>query len=251
MTGWEDLDAELDRWAKLNLRAELWWRDDDATVPSPALDQLLVLRRELDVPLSLAVIPARAEQSLKIRLAGETQVAVLQHGYAHVNHAPAGSKKCELTESRPMAETMTELAKGCTVLENWSGFIPVLVPPWNRIAPNLIGRLPGQGFRGLSGFGAISEWRRDLVQVNTHLDPIAWCTDRGFLGLEPALRSAIAELEGRRTGTQEHGEPIGLLTHHAAHVESVWSFVAEFLTRTRDHPGARWVSARELFGVAA
>ena len=44
MTGWADLDAELDRWKAAGRAATLWWRDDDATRPTPALDRLLALQ---------------------------------------------------------------------------------------------------------------------------------------------------------------------------------------------------------------
>lgn len=209
------------------------------------------IRRRHDLPLALAVIPASAEHALADRLVQETQVAVLQHGYAHVNHAPAGAKKCELTDARLLAQTLAELAAGRARLTAWAGFLPVLVPPWNRIAPTLVEQLPAHGYRGLSGFGPRAVTPAALLSANTHIDPIAWRGDRGFIGLEPALGAAVAELEGRRTRRLDPTEPTGLLTHHAAHVESVWSFVAEFLTHTRKHPAARWLSARELFGVAA
>lgn len=250
MTGWAELDAELDRWAAAGRRAALWWRDDDATALSAALNRLLALRRQHDLPLALAVIPAHAGRALADRLAGEAQIAVLQHGYAHVNHAPAGAKKCELTDARPLAQIWAELAEGRARLADWNGFLPVMVPPWNRIAPPLIAQLPAQGYLGLSGFGSGLKSADGLRIVDTHIDPIAWRGDRGFVGLEPALQAAIAALEHRRTGTPGPDEPTGLLTHHAVHDESIWSFVAEFLTRTRKHPGARWMSARALFGVA-
>ena len=251
MTGWKELGAELDRWEAAGRRAAFWWRDDDATAPSPALDRLLALRREHRVPLALAVIPTRADRALAERLAGERDIAVLQHGFAHVNHAPAGAKKCELSEVRPPAEMLAELAEGRARLEDWPGFLPVLVPPWNRIAPGLPARLPALGFRGLSGFGARAAAPAGLAIANTHIDPVAWRAGRGFVGLAPALQTAIDALEGRRTGRLDAAEPTGLLTHHAAHAETVWTFVAEFLARTRVHAGARWLAAREVFGVAA
>jgi hypothetical protein len=54
-----------------------------------------------NTPLALAVIPADAEPALNERIAGLPGLAILQHGYAHQNHAPATEKKQELGPHRP------------------------------------------------------------------------------------------------------------------------------------------------------
>src|SRR5260370_330913 len=54
MSAWQSLMDELDRWPAGT--ATFWWRDDDATAASPALDRLPALS---DQPLALAGIPAR------------------------------------------------------------------------------------------------------------------------------------------------------------------------------------------------
>jgi len=64
VSDWQALDAELDAWSAAGRTAELWWRDDDAIVPTPALDRLLDIRRRSGVPIALAVIPARAQATL-------------------------------------------------------------------------------------------------------------------------------------------------------------------------------------------
>ncbi len=38
--------------------ADFWWRDDDATTRTPALERLLALSTTPRLPLALAVIPA-------------------------------------------------------------------------------------------------------------------------------------------------------------------------------------------------
>src|SRR5205823_4246421 len=83
---WDALIHELDAWAKAGKTAEIWWRDDDAIAATPALERLLELRQRHDLGLMLAVIPARAADSLVDRLAREPAVAVAQHGWAHLNH---------------------------------------------------------------------------------------------------------------------------------------------------------------------
>ena len=66
---WSWLQAELDRWGENNLRADFWWRDDDAVSANTQLERLLRLSASHSVPLALAVIPARLESSLGGRTA--------------------------------------------------------------------------------------------------------------------------------------------------------------------------------------
>jgi len=49
--GWLALRDELLRWRDAGLVADFWWRDDDATHPTAALQQLLALSAAADVPL--------------------------------------------------------------------------------------------------------------------------------------------------------------------------------------------------------
>jgi hypothetical protein len=80
MTHWDDLGAELDAWSAAGRTATLWWRDDDAAEPSAALDRLLGIVEAHGTPLTLAVIPAAAQDSLRRALAGRGGVTPVQHG---------------------------------------------------------------------------------------------------------------------------------------------------------------------------
>ena len=150
MSTWADLFDEAARWSQAGRTAELWWRDDDAADVGPALERLLAIHRDTGVPVALAVVPATATQALADRLAGEPGVDLLQHGYAHVNHATRGdNKKIELGSERPAMLVLGELGTGRLALERLFGArpLPVLVPPWNRIVPALVPALPEIGFR--------------------------------------------------------------------------------------------------------
>ena len=113
MTSWRKLSEELDAWAAAGRCATLWWRDDDAVEPSPELARLLALANARDLPLALAVIPARASQALADWLESHRfRAALLQHGYAHRSHAREGEKKVELGAQRPAKMVLEELARG-------------------------------------------------------------------------------------------------------------------------------------------
>jgi peptidoglycan/xylan/chitin deacetylase (PgdA/CDA1 family) len=248
MTGWAALDEELARWRDAGRAAALWWRDDDAVEATPALDRLLELRRATSAPLSLAVVPAYATEALAQRLADESGVDVLQHGYAHVNHASPAEKKAELGLHRPAMIVLGDLGTGWMALERLFGkrALNVLVPPWNRIAPPLVPTLPEIGFRGLSTFGARTraEPVRGLRQINTHLDLLDWKGGRGFIGLEAALDTLVRALQTSRTST---GEPVGLLSHHLAMDGEAWDFLKSMLGRARTLRGLGIQPAHDLF----
>lgn len=247
MTGWTDLTGELDRWQAEGRTATFWWRDDDATAPSPALDRLLALQARRAAPLMIAVIPARADPGLAKRLTGIEGISVVQHGWAHANHAPVGASKAELGADRPVALVLGELARGQIVLDGLFGdWLRLLVPPHNRIAPALARDLPKAGYVGLSTYNPRRGAIASLLQVNTHIDIMNWVT-RAFGGEGPALELAVRHLRARRDGSADADEPTGLLTHHLAHDEDAWAFADRFLATVAAHPAARLVDVRDLY----
>jgi len=255
MSGWQRLDDELACWREAGRTAELWWRDDDAVDTGPELDRLLALHRETAMPLALAIVPAHATPALADRLATEPGVDLLQHGYAHVNHAaPGEGKKEELGPHRPAMIVLGEVGTGWLAMERLFGrrALSVMVPPWNRIAPALVPTLPEIGFSGLSTFGRRQRARpvRGLLQINTHVDLINWQAktdskgNRGFVGEEAALTALVGALSHAR---KETAEPVGLLSHHLAMDDGAWDFLRLFWQRTKTMPGLRVRSACELF----
>ena len=244
---WDALTRLLDDYAAQNRRALFWWRDDDAATPTPELQRLLDLRREYALPLALAAIPAQADAALVDLLRADPDVAVLQHGFAHGNYAAPGEKKSEFPGNRPAADSLADLRQGREILRTLFGprLRPVLVPPWNRIAPALLPHLPRLGLHGLSGFKARADlWAAPgLMQVNTHLDPVHWKAGGGFIGLPAALDTVLLHLRNNSD------EPLGLLTHHARHDAETWDFIAALLAKTRTHPGALWLDVESAFGA--
>ncbi|MGY0791259.1 polysaccharide deacetylase family protein [Azospirillum argentinense] len=249
--GWDALTAELDAWAAAGRAATLWWRDDDAVEPTPDLDRMIALSVEIGAPLALAVIPAGVTDALAPVVDAAPTVTVLQHGWSHTNHAAPPAKKTELGADRPTIAVLAELAEGRSVLDRRFGqrALPVLVPPWNRIAPGTTAGLPGAGFAGLSVFGPRRVSTVNMMCVNTHIDPVAWKNGKRFLGDAESLGMAVAHLRARRLGTVDAAEATGLLTHHLVMDGETWAFTERFLTVTRRHPAARWLSADTLFAT--
>jgi hypothetical protein len=248
------LGDELDRWSALGRRATLWWRDDDAAEDAPALRRLLSCADSHRVPFGLAVVPAKLADAAAHVIAEHAQCVVMQHGSAHRNHAPGGEKQSELGAHRALHSVADDLSRGRTTLEAaFPGrFLPVLVPPWNRIAAEVESALPALGYRGLSTFGprrVALPWP-GLMQCNTHVDVIAWRAGRGFVGDDKAAALLAAHLASRRESRVDPDEPTGLLTHHLDLDDAAWRFVERFLAFTRVHAAVEWVPPSLAFGLA-
>ena len=248
---WQWLGRELDAWADEGHTANFWWRDDDATEPSGALDKLAGLSDNLNIPLALAVIPSRLKPELIDFLRNRALISVLQHGYAHENHAAPRQRKLELGGTRTTVKLITDLEKGYLALEQYFAerFDPVLVPPWNRIDSKLLSRLGEIGFTGISTMKV----RRQaypapgILQVNTHLDPINWRHTGGFIGVYPAIAILIQHLIAKRTGYRDHDEPTGILTHHLVQNDAVWRFLEDLLQFLCNHPAAAWLDSTTIW----
>lgn len=241
---WTRLDTELDRWRAGGLTLPLWWRDDDAVAPGPALARLGDLARSLDLPVHLAVIPKGATQALADHLLVTPRLIPVVHGWAHVSHAPADSKKAEFGDHRPLATMAAEAAQGLARLSDlFEGRLQrMFVPPWNRIAPQMAGELAGIGYLALSAFtprkAPFAAPR--LARINTHLDPIAWKAGRGLIDPDLLIGQVAQQLRDRRTGHADNQEPYGILTHHLVHDKATWDFTGALLSRLLAGPTHRW-----------
>jgi hypothetical protein len=257
MVTWLDLLAEFDRWEEAGKVATLWWRDDDAVAPTARLCRLLSIAPAL--PVSLAVVPIAAERGLAEwldhcpRPPPNAGVAVLQHGWQHLNHVRVG-KKSEFPAERASAEVAIELAAGRERLSALFGTraLSVLVPPWNRFDDSLLGLLAGCGLTAISRMqpGSAARPISYVNEVNVHVDLVAWRSTRGFVGEETALRGLVEHLGARRLRTMCAEEPTGILTHHLIQDEATEAFLCRLIAVSTAHPAVRWLDGAEIFAPA-
>ena len=227
-----------------------WWRDDDAVADTPRLERLLELARRYGAGLALAAIPHCLEPSLAGSLAREENAFALVHGWSHANHAPEGVKKAEFGPHRSLAAMERQAEESLRAARTALGgkLLPVFVPPWNRIAPDLVPLLPDLGYIGLSTFRDRDRHApvKKLVQINTHVDPVDWHGTRSLAAPETIVAGIAAAVGRRVAGEADPDEPVGFLTHHLMHDEAIWSFcerLAMFLAE-RD---IRFLRIQELF----
>jgi hypothetical protein len=244
---WSDLADELDRWERAGRVAILWWRDDDAVTATPQLGALLRLAEE--VPLALAAIPALARPELAAVLNGRPQVAVLQHGWQHVDRARHG-KKSEYPKGRSASAVAAEIGAGRARLKALFGArtVAALVPPWNRFAGEFLPLLGSNGIAGISTMAApqTPALPPGLVAIDVHVDLVAWHGDRGFIGESVALGGLVGHLRASRISPADSPAPIGILTHHLVMDAPTEAFLDRLIRVTRAHAAARWAAAAEF-----
>ncbi|QFI70271.1 polysaccharide deacetylase family protein [Sinorhizobium alkalisoli] len=255
MTGhsaWQALIDRLDHLQDAGQSVDFWLRDDDAVEPTAALHRLLDLTERFSVPATLAVIPAYTDERLARCVAGRRGISVAVHGWSHENHASAGEKRQELGAHRPSGAIVGELSTGYARLRMLfpAAFVPLLVPPWNRIDAGVVAELSNIGFRALSVFGpeaagkAAALRRPELAFINTHVDVMDWRGTRG--GRDHAM--LVHEILRRLDEVSDGEGTVGILTHHLVHDESVWAFLSKLFEITASHPACRWRSVADLIG---
>lgn len=248
---WAALDRELGRWQESGTAASFWWRDDDATEPTPALGRLVDIAAKEGVPVAIAIVPKFLSAGLPARLRAYPALRVLQHGFAHRNHASgSGGGAWELGLHRGAERVLSELAMGRRILRAAFAheFIPVVAAPWNRIDRRLLPGLRDNGFIGVSAFGErVPHNLVGFTEANTHLDLLSWKGAPRFRGEKPALKGIVDHLTRRRLGIADRGEPTGILSHHLSLDEAAWRFLAELVAFLARHPGASWRSAGDVF----
>lgn len=250
MATWSDLEAELDRWAH---PPTFWWRDDDTVAEGPTLDRLLRLSEAHDMPMHLAVIPAHIEPSLRPRLRRAADTWVFQHGVSHVNNEPPGARASEVGEHFPLDTQRANLATGMAAMQaaDLPNFLPVLVPPWNRIGDATVAALRGFGYSAVSAYGAARLLPKvpGLARLNAYVDPVRWKEGAQFRGTGKSLGQLVEHLAARRSGLADPDEATGLLTHHLQTDEATWDFLEELTQRLA--PRTRWLRASDILGQGA
>jgi hypothetical protein len=250
----DTLKAELDQWAAADREATFWWRDDDAEDADGPVRRMLDLSGETGAPVFIAVVPARALDSISEPMIACPTAIPIQHGWAHQDHSPADVKgKWELGLHRPLDIVLDELSDGWNRMSDLFGerFEPMLGPPWNRIDPALHTHLPGIGFEILSTFAPrpAPQAAPGLKQVNGHCDIISWKRDRSFIGAGKTANRLAEHLQLRRTGTVQD-EPTGLLTHVWINDETAWKAMRDVIDLVNSHSHARWLDWDSLATAA-
>ena len=226
------LGAELALWARQSRAPALWWRDDDARLPTPPLERLLGLSRRHDAPVTLAVVAGPGLPDLVQRLRIEPQAEIAVHGFKHVNRQPEGEGHGEIVDSDSVDWVRAQLRSTLAAFHRTGAAPTLFVPPWNNLKPQLLDALAGSPLTAVSGFARDRDQAGPVTRLDAHLDVLRWNGGGRFRGTWKFLARMRRLLRQRRLAGR-WDEPIGLLTHHLDHDEATWRFLEQFLTAFR------------------
>ncbi len=242
------LDLELQRWRTAGHRAVLWWRDDDARGETAPLRRLLDLAERQATPFALAIIPDQDLAPLAACLSAGTPAAPVQHGVDHQNRRE-GAEAGEFPHHWLRLRVVTQVRQGWSRMQALPDVLPLFVPPWNDVHPELPGALKDCGYVAWSAWSTLAArpgaGPAGPARIDAHIDLLRWRGGARFRGASKVWSALRDALEVRRKAERWEA-PIGLLTHHLDHDEAAWAFLDDFLAWSRNQPEIEWRGPREL-----
>ena len=221
----------------------VFFRDDDAGRDDDRLAALLDRFAEQGVGVDVAVIPGLLHRSLAALLTAGVEaggVRVHQHGLAHIDHEPTG-RKHEFGPARGLDQQVADVAAGRQLMHRWFGAAtvgPVFTPPWNRCTADTGRAMLRAGLSVLSrDHTATPLALPGVTEVPVTLD---WFRHRR------GVRWTPEELVSRLAAQLRHGDPVGVMLHHAVTDADDLARVDELLALVARHAGVRLTSIAEL-----
>ena len=241
MSAWLDpLRARLDAAPR---PVKFFFRDDDVGWGDERLWALLDRFTGPGRPIDLAVIPALLHRPLVGALRRRMQrsnLALHQHGWAHVNHEPSG-RRSEFGPSRSHDEVRADLRRGRAAMS--AAFGPassaVFVPPWNRCSEATAAALRDEGVRAVSRDATAEPFGLGgLAEIPVTVD---WLAKRRGGG-----RVAAPERGQLLATAASASRPVGVMLHHAVMTDDDLDELDDLLDVLDTHPGAVLTSMTEL-----
>ena len=236
MSDWlKELRRALDEAAR---PVALFFRDDDAGWSDDRLLDLLDLFAHYRMPIDVAAIPDALTFSMAAELlarikADPNRVAIHQHGFAHQNHEPEESRKCEFGVSRGRTLQQMDIEWGKRRLTNLFGphVAPIFTPPWNRCTEATAKCLRQIGFRILSRDRTATPFNLDgLFELPVTID---WFAHR------KGVRVSLDELGTSMATAVRTSAPLGIMFHHALMDEEERVRACELLDLLASHTNAQ------------
>ncbi len=157
------------------------------------------------IPVVYGVIPAKLEEdaALFLRRAKEQDpdlLDIVQHGYAHVNHAPAGEHhKYEFGETRTYEEQHEDIAKGMRIMQRAFGdtMTPGFIPPYHSDDAHTIDAIEALGIPLYSSRLKVPRPVKKFIEIPAQIwanraDPQGVASPMDFHGLSRDLAAVLA-----------------------------------------------------------
>jgi hypothetical protein len=214
---------------------EFFFRDDDVGKCDERLWLLLDVFHDRALPVDLALIPTKVARSNTEELYARAmsvpgKIAWHQHGFAHVNHEPAG-RKFEFGPSRSRALQRRDIAEGQRRLRELLGSVaPVFTPPWNRCTATT-----GECLLEL-GFELLSRESRAVPLATPGLSELSVRVDWDHQKRCGLTRAEFGEMLAQAAMAPG---PVGIMFHHAEMDEQERAAAGDMLGLLAGHPHVR------------
>lgn len=116
----------------------LFIRNDDVWTLDRSFREFFDFMLGQKIPVIYGVIPARLQEDAAVflRRAKERNpklLDIVQHGFAHCNHAPEGEHKYEFGPGRTYMQQFDDIVQGMRIMNRWFGefMTPGFIPPYH------------------------------------------------------------------------------------------------------------------------
>jgi hypothetical protein len=183
----------------------LFIRNDDVWTLDQSFRAFFDLMLGQKIPVVYGVIPAKLQEDAArfLRRAKEKDpelLDIVQHGYAHVNHAPAGDHhKYEFGETRTYAEQYEDIAKGMQIMRHAFGesLTPGFIPPYHSDDASTIDAIEALGIPLYSSRLKVPRPAKKFIEIPAQIwanraDEQGVASPMDFHGLSRDLASVLA-----------------------------------------------------------
>ena len=224
-------------------------RNDDVDIAEDSLRRLIDLCVELQVALSLAIVPGLLTDEAGIYLQGMHRrhpeiLELHQHGWMHRNHQPGGPA-AEFGSSRSFDLQLADIASGARRMREVfaDAWFPAFTPPWHACTSDTLRALTALGFSAFSGsVNQVQSWAN---QTGLCLVPVTLDLEFEFQpAFKPGGETAIRLFEHM---VDHHFA--GLLVHHKVMSPASFAMLRTILTSLRAHPAIHFATLKDLAGA--
>lgn len=200
---------------KIERQLKIWIRDDDFVTWDNKFTRYIEFVTKINaIPLIsiIAGITNDNDISKLAKLEGRAKFA--SHGFKHTFHGTHNGLKSEYPTERDIISVEFELNNSYNKIKRLGdNFLRVFVPPWNSIDSKFVPALINSNFSYVSLHQSL-QISSLFPKINTNIDIFDW--KNSSIKTFDTLKAEIIDLVYKLN----HGELVGLLTHHRALSES-------------------------------
>ena len=257
---------ELALWRAAGQKPTFWIRDDDATCVTGQLERLQSIATRYDVSVGLALIPGLLGFRPGRLYCGRnraTSIPCATDGSTSTTAMPATPMN-SATRARTARHVRTQrwpCRRFGAFRRHRDGVRAALQPHHaghdrgagrHRLCRLSVGPRPLERriARVVNRFDWAPSlniaWKGPLPRIDAHVDLIDWQSGSAQ-AMDVVAQAMVGQLRLRRKGFPPAGAPIGLLTHHRVHDESIWRLLESLIDLIKGSLACKFIQVGRMF----